>query len=69
MHSRRNFLGRESWDTACGRGPFNVAVEIAETAKDGLAVVNRHIESRVTGLEVEAATTQDRLERPPAPAC
>ena len=32
--------------------PFSVAIEIDETAKDGLAVVNNHSESRVTGLEV-----------------
>src|SRR5262249_27705713 len=34
-----------------------------------LSSINDHSESRGTGLEIDAATTRDRPERPPAPAC
>jgi hypothetical protein len=58
---------------------FTLPTAIADLAYQNKAViydllfkassVNGHSERRVTGLEVDAATTRDRPERPRAPAC
>ena len=42
---------------------------IGDIDQGRVSLLNGHSESRVTGLEFDAATTRDKPERPPAPAC
>ena len=44
-------------------------VPMGDIDQGRMSLVNGHSESRVTGLDVDAVTTRDRPERPPAPAC